>query len=63
MTTELKSCPFCGGKAAYFDDFYREGFISAVSCVDCPACVISAHEPEAKKELEEAWNKRSLAND
>ena len=60
--TELRRCPFCGGKALvdsavdYDDDIYSEIFV--VECVDCGA---SSNGYDTEKEAIEHWNKRVVA--
>lgn len=57
----LLPCPFCGSGAAYVEDFYGEGFLSAVSCDSCSACVISAYDngKDVEKRLVGEWNRRA----
>lgn len=57
MTEEIKSCPFCGGKAEISD-----------GAIYCPVCEISfSNEREtgahAIKEVEELWNARPIENE
>lgn len=54
---ELKRCPFCGGKASYFDAL---GWC-AVQCDECHATTRSIQaccEYSAKEKVIEAWNRR-----
>lgn len=60
---ELKSCPFCGAEAQLVDDYYGEGFMTAVACTSCDGAVVLAHSPnKLAQDLEDVvtnWNKRS----
>lgn len=60
-TPDLKSCPFCGGKA-FFDKMYVVN--EDEYCIACAQCdcvfTISWLSPD-KDDLAEAWNRR--AND
>lgn len=49
--TELKPCPFCGGKAALWGRF--DGY--EVYCINCLAKV----EQDGRAEAIEAWNRRA----
>ena len=61
--TELKSCPFCGGKAAIHCDiprFYGYGYGVGCSNPDCIAYSgygMAAYE--AKEDAISAWNRRA----
>jgi Lar family restriction alleviation protein len=50
--TELKPCPFCGGKAETYDYYFNEWYIG---CVEC-SCDLGVFD--TKEEAIEAWNKR-----
>ena len=60
MNTELKSCPFCGGKA----EIYKSAFFSCEAKVMCPTCRIQTatykeHDMEnAIWFAINAWNRR-----
>lgn len=64
--TELKPCPFCGGKAGLSSFFYEERqhypFYGEVICFKCQANVGSTGFSKSKEEAEdkaiEAWNRR-----
>ena len=47
--TELKPCPFCGGKAVIFKYFWS---------VRCEDCLVETSIFETKEEATEAWNRR-----
>lgn len=55
--SELKPCPFCGGKAKGLDGDPGSGYDVSCSTHDCPASHDTAHEtPEAAIA---AWNDRA----
>lgn len=57
MSTELKSCPFCGGHAsiaeAECEDFDDKLFV--VWCEDCGVGTPASEDPQIVSEL---WNRR-----
>ena len=57
--TELKPCPFCGGKAKYI---YRMPY-NVVKCTKCKVfgktIVDSYEQQDGKAEAIEAWNRRA----
>ena len=59
MATELKPCPFCGGKAKYV---YSIPY-NAVQCKKCKTfgktVVDSYEQQDGKVEAIEAWNRRA----
>lgn len=60
--TELKPCPFCGGKAR-FNEFEASGkYMCAVVC-DTKGCRVNVcntlHVWNTKEEAIEAWNRRT----
>ena len=54
--TELKPCPFCGGKAEAIRVYANEWY---VQCTICPCTMIGGYYTE--KEAIESWNKRVVA--
>lgn len=66
--TELKPCPFCGGKAE-FNEASRISdtwFVASVNCIDCCAQIVSQGMETktaemANKSAVSAWNKRSVS--
>lgn len=56
MTDELKSCPFCGGKAACVE-FYGEYH---VLCCDCHAV---GQDCSTRENAVSAWNTRQIEED
>ena len=59
MMYELKSCPFCGGKA-FFDKLYsREGEDEyCIACEDCDCVFTAAWCNPSEGDLAELWNRR-----
>lgn len=68
METELKPCPFCGGKAEFIDesdDWYSKyavddewaSLLIMVRCVKCGAN-IQADDNDAKEDVIDQWNTR-----
>lgn len=69
MATELKPCPFCGGKAervvkVYAGKYY---YIGVVNCISCGCEIrqkismgswIKNPEREAKRRVTRLWNRR-----
>ena len=58
--TELKPCPFCGGKPIHFSYDPFDGYQGnctkyAVSCLKCSARINAITEEKAK----ECWNRRA----
>jgi len=49
---KIKRCPFCGGKARHFVNYFDQ---HVVYCVKCEA--ETGHEAK-KKQAIKAWNKR-----
>ena len=61
----LKPCPFCGGKADYFEErlFYvplRSVSWKGVKCQNCGGAYIDADENKSPIDVYEAWNKRAF---
>jgi len=54
--TELKLCPFCGGKANLTTEYLVIGL--AVSKVECMSCGASTAENSAKNAIR-LWNRRA----
>lgn len=61
MKLHLEHCPFCGGSAELIEDFYGEGFMDAVSCTQCDACVMTVHEASSLEQLIRQWNTRAIS--
>ena len=64
MSEALKPCPFCGGKAATYDELVAQGGYvgsgsKSVQCMGCSAG--SAMDFETQEEANQAWNQRSDA--
>ena len=55
MGTELKPCPFCGGKASIM----RYHYIDNASYCYCTACKVKMPNSLTRKEAIEAWNRRA----
>lgn len=51
MDEELKSCPYCGGSAAYVDD---TSFYGHVKCMNCGIRTVTAN----KDYVTGLWNQR-----
>lgn len=62
--TELKPCPFCGGKPEYTDDYYSNGTnYHNVFCTECgagSAYISGFNTKNARNQVIEAWNRRAL---
>lgn len=55
---ELKSCPFCGGKAKIYTQYgFRAQIIG--SCVSCTECGASTNTYTTVKVAIYAWNRRA----
>ena len=57
MPTELKPCPFCGGKA-FIDIYMRPKEEYRIRCLYCPTR-FGRYAGFNKKEAIEAWNRRT----
>ena len=60
MKTELKSCPFCGGKAKTgryypFDGYQGESAVYKIYCENCKAKI----ESNSVDSVWELWNRRA----
>lgn len=58
--TELKPCPFCGGKAEEYRISSINGTMIGIECKN-PKCLISPMTPAWKRRAEatKAWNMRA----
>jgi Lar family restriction alleviation protein len=54
MTTELKLCPFCGGKAGVMSDYHEGGYY-----VLCDECCAEGSVCNSEEDAAAAWNRRS----
>lgn len=58
MSSELKPCPFCGGKAALLDArSYRRGLVEDPYYVGCE-CGAQTYDYDTPLKATEAWNTR-----
>ena len=60
--SELKPCPFCGGKALLNSYKSRKGYDAYVECAGCLVQMITVTcdtIQEAENEAIEAWNRRA----
>ena len=57
---ELKSCPFCGGKAGIFTGYSG---CEKVYRVECTRCRGRSRENELKSTVIRAWNRRANHED
>lgn len=55
---KLVPCPFCGGRAAFFDGMIDFANYPGVYCTDCDV-TIEPHEGESREEAAERWNTRA----
>ena len=55
METELKPCPFCGGKAEFIDEDFETPM--EIRCTMCDA-TITAYLDEHKEDIIRHWNTR-----
>lgn len=60
--SELKPCPFCGGKEIIFcDDFTEYGILFFATCESCGAMAGGTNNREHQKEIAlESWNTRPI---
>jgi hypothetical protein len=61
---KLKYCPFCGGKAKFFDQYDDDGEETGGKYIECTQCHASstcmfAEKCDAKPLLAERWNERA----
>lgn len=57
--SELKSCPFCGGKAEIYEvEAENDGEKFSGFVVGCETCGISTPASENEAEITALWNKR-----
>ena len=56
METELKPCPFCGGKAEFIDEYFEEPM--SIKCTECYAEMCDESSDITKENLIEQWNRR-----
>ena len=61
MTSELKPCPFCGGKAVRmsFMDMVQAPHIKATRFIGCKNCAVVSFTDVTAEEVVEAWNTRA----
>ena len=62
METELKPCPFCGGKALLEEFSVRKGFEACIVCSDClvtMSTITYDTQEEAIEAAIEDWNRRA----
>ena len=63
----LKPCPFCGGKAEFFNYKHRHLYIRCLRCYAEPYVefIVSTgkSEEDALKNLAEKWNRRAYEAD
>lgn len=55
METELKPCPFCGGKAEFLDEDFESPM--EIRCTMCDV-TITAYLDECKEDIINYWNTR-----
>jgi Lar family restriction alleviation protein len=63
---KLEYCPFCGGKAKFFDHIGDDGNETGGLLIECTEChasspVMHAEKCDAKMELAGLWNERVKA--
>lgn len=60
LITELKPCPFCGGKA-FFDKMYSPDgdWEYCIACADCECMFTVEYRNPDKNYLLNAWNRRA----
>ncbi len=58
-TTELLSCPFCGGEPTAIETYPGRGEIYCGTC----DVVLGGNEAKTPEELTEAWNTRTASGD
>ena len=51
---DIKTCPFCGGKAGYESTQHKYGIVYSVYCEECGAEIARLND----QEVIEAWNRR-----
>lgn len=59
--TELKPCPFCGGKADYFADrifCMNNAFLQGIKCKKCGGAYFDADKRKCPNDMVNGWNKR-----
>jgi Lar family restriction alleviation protein len=58
--TDLKPCPFCGGKAedGYYDAYSADSSFDYIGCTDCKAMIEYDDRGHARAEAIVAWNTR-----
>ena len=54
-TTQIKSCPFCGGNGNLWQA------MDSMYIIQCMNCAISSDYYETEEEAKSAWNRRSKA--
>lgn len=63
MDKELKPCPFCGGKAEYFEERiyfvpFRNVPWKGVRCTNCGCVIIDTDKNKCPNDVMNIWNRR-----
>ena len=66
MDKELKPCPFCGGKAEYFEERiyfvpFRNLPWKGVRCTRCGGLYLSTDIKTCPNDMRDAWNRRTVS--
>lgn len=56
LSTELRPCPFCGGKAVHIDEVSVTGWLRYIGCRGCNAVV--SFETSTRDGAAKMWNQR-----
>lgn len=63
--TELKPCPFCGGKAKYYEEHTDNGAVEVYYreyhyyFVECNCCKVQMLSTLGKEDVKRRWNRRT----